>query len=79
MSNDYWLGLVRRWLRDGHNKIDGLNRETGEYRRLYIDRCGRLIRVTYEVLDPETFACEHISGDVVSLSGNTTSDFSRHT
>jgi hypothetical protein len=70
MSNDYyWLRLVRRWLRDNRDngKADRWNVETGEYTRHHISRDGRLVRVTVEHLDPETFAREHISADVISI------------
>ena len=63
-----WLQLVRRWLRsDGRNKVDSWNLETGEYVRHYVSRYGDLVRETSEYLDPETFAREHISADVVPL------------
>jgi hypothetical protein len=66
MGHDYWLRLIRRWLRNGYSR--GLEQfESGGYIRHYIDRDGRLVRQTVEYLDPEAFAREHISADVISM------------
>jgi hypothetical protein len=66
MSHDYWLQLVRRWLRNGgHSNVDGW--ALGAYTRHYISRDGLLMRETVEILDPENFAREHISADVISI------------
>jgi hypothetical protein len=67
-SNDYWIGVVRRWLRSGgYQKVE----TSGGYpnsTRYFITREGLLLRETTELIDPETFAREHIpSADVVSL------------
>jgi hypothetical protein len=72
-AHDYWLRLIRRWLRNGgYRKVDRWNGESGDYRH-YISRDGRLVRVTFEYLDVETFAREHISADVISIQERETS------
>ena len=73
MSNDYWLQLVRRWLRNGgRSKVDRSGREA--YTRHYISRNGFVMRQTVEYLDPETFAREHKSADVISIRRASESD-----
>jgi hypothetical protein len=63
-----WLQLVRRWLRDGgHWKVDRWDQDSGEHTRHYINRYGQLVRETVEHLDPESFAREHISADVIDI------------
>jgi hypothetical protein len=65
--NDYWLRLVRKWLRNGGRYRKMTDNASSGYSRYFIDREGNLIRETVEVVDPETFAREHMSADVISL------------
>jgi hypothetical protein len=69
-DKQHWLRLVRRWLRSSRYEIDSWNHETGEYTRYYITRDGRLARMTLEYLDPEAFAREHVTADVISLASH---------